>query len=327
MIANFQEMRAMTSELAFSVWTLAVVGALFESKLADQLREPRSLDELAAPGSTMLRGRIERCLAVAVVAGVVVAEEGRYRLADGAMPFLQPPMRGALQGDVRSHLMQAIHFLDAPLEARGDDAWRHTDRALLEAQGDVSAAFAPAFKMNIAASLGDLAERLGRPGARFLDVGVGVASLAISMCRAFPEIATVGVDSYEVPLAIARERVASAGLAGRIELRQQAVENLTDEASFDLAWLPTFFISPKVLPRAVARVHASLRPGGWLVLPIASGAVDARAGAVLALWTETCGGPVLSIGEAEVMLKEAGFATVRTLPGPPFAPATLAAQA
>jgi hypothetical protein len=56
--------------------------------------------------------------------------------------------------------------------------------------GDASAMFAPALKMNLAAGLGDLAERLDRPGGRFLDVGVGVASLSIAMCRLWPPAAS-----------------------------------------------------------------------------------------------------------------------------------------
>jgi hypothetical protein len=326
MIVNPMEVRALTFELAHSPWTLAAIGVLFESGLVDQLREPRTLDELAAATPSLSRSRIERCLDVAAIVGLVGAEGGRHQLAEGARPFLQQPMRGALVGDIRTHLMQPLALLDSASGPAAASGWRHTSPVLLQAQGDTSAGFAPMFKMNLVGTMGDLAARLEKPGARFLDVGVGVASLAISMCRAFPQLGVVGLDPYDVALDIGRENVKSAGLADRIELRRLVVEDLRDTEAFDLAWLPTFFIPAASLRAGIARVHASLRPGGWIIFPIGSSAGDARQRATLALLTESWGGPVLSVAEGEAALKEAGFSGVRPLPGPPFAPATLVAQ-
>ncbi len=83
MITTLPEMRSVTHELAMSVWTFTAIGVLFESGLVEHLREPRSVDELAARCPAFSRSRLERCLAVAAAAGVVTAGEGRYRLAAG----------------------------------------------------------------------------------------------------------------------------------------------------------------------------------------------------------------------------------------------------
>jgi SAM-dependent methyltransferase len=327
MISNPHEMRALSQDLANATWTLAAIGALLESGLMEHLREPHSPDELATRCATLSKSRIERSLAVAAAAGVVVAEDGRYRLAPGGMPFAQPPMRAVLQGEIRTTLMQATAFLDGSTDARPLGGWRHTSPELLQAQGDSSAMFAPAFKMNFVASMGDLATRLERPGARFLDVGVGVASLAIAMCRSWPTLHVVGLDTFDVPLGMARTNVERAGLADRIELRRSAVEDLRDEESFELAWVPSFFVPSSVLAAAVARVFASLRPGGWLLFPIGGFAGnDERARSVFALICELWGGPALTIAEAEPLLKEAGFSTVRVLAGLPSTPPLLVAQ-
>jgi hypothetical protein len=325
MITTPMEMRALAFELTTSVWTAGAIATLFESGLAPHLREPCSLDDLAAERPDLPRARIERCLAVAACAGVVVADGQHYRLAEGVLPFLQQPARAALLGDLRSMLMQTLALLDS---SRGgvEPGWRHRDPALLTAQGDTSGGFPPMFKANIVASLGDLAARLDRPGARVLDVGVGVGALAIAMCGAFPAVSVVGLDTFDVPLAIARDRVAQAGLADRIELRQLAVEDLRDEEAFDLAWMPSFFLPASVLPAAAARVRASLRPGGWILFPIGTSSGDDRHRAVLALVCETWGGPALSPLQAESLLGAAGFASVRTMPGPPWAPTLVAAQ-
>ena len=147
------------------------------------------------------------------------------------------------------------------------------------------------------------------------------------MCRAWPELHVVGLDTFDVPLGLARQNVERAGLADRVELRQVGVEELRDEESFELAWLPSFFIPTPVLATAVARVHASLRPGGWMLFPIGGLAGnDERARAVFALISEVWGGPALTTTEAESMLKEAGFSTVRVLPGPPATPPFVVAQ-
>jgi predicted O-methyltransferase YrrM len=325
MISNPMEMRALTMDLTTSLWTLGAIAVLFESGLATHLREPATIDDLAAKCPALSRSRIERCVAVAATAGVVSADTGRFKLADGAMPFATPPGLATMKGDLRAQLMQVMAYVDA---ATGEQrsGWRHTSRELLQAQGDASAAFVAPFKMNIVAALDGLAARLELQGARMLDVGTGVGSLAIAMCRAFPSLAVVGLDPYDVPLAIARENVQRAGLSERIDLRATPVEELDDADAYDLAWLPSFFIPEDALSRALARVRASLRSGGWLLFPIGTSAGDERQRQTLALVSELWGGPALPVPRAEALLKSAGFATVRPLAGPTWAIATLAAQ-
>jgi hypothetical protein len=340
MIKTPLELRGMTHELSMSVWTYATMGVLFESGLVDHLREPKAVSDLAARCPNLSTASIERCLALASAVGVVVAEESRYRLADGAMAFVQPPLRASLQGDIRGTLLQALAFLDSATSQAADPlrgvrptsptletGWRHTNRVILQAQGDASGGLAPMLKMNMIPQMGDLASRLERADARFLDVGVGVGSLAIAMCRAFPQLRVVGVDSYDLPLSLARENVARAGLEGRIDLVQSAIENLPGESAFDLAWLPTFFIADAVLPAATARVHAALRPGGWVLYPTGNNpSANAHQSAVFGLVHHLWGGPVLSVERGESLLKEAGFTSVRALQGPAWAPAMLIGQ-
>jgi SAM-dependent methyltransferase len=317
MLNTPEALRAFTSNLSTSVWTASAIGALFESNLADHLREPCSLDELARRCTSLSRAQIAGCLAVAGAAGVVTCEDGRHRLTAGALAFVEPPMRTALAGDLRTQLMQALALLDASCGARSRTGWSHTDERILQSQGDASAALAPMMK-RIAASLDDLAARLERPGARFLDVGVGVAAASIALCRAFPALAVVGVDASEVPLAVARRNVAAAGLSERIELRRQPAEELPDEAAFDLAWLPGFFVPTAAA--AVPRIHRALRPGGWLAFGVSAPGGSDAASAVWSLVSAEWGGAGMSPAEAEALLRETGFTSVRTLPGPPWAP-------
>jgi SAM-dependent methyltransferase len=325
MIKNPQELRMMTHELTMSTWTLASIGALFESGLVAQLVEPRTIDELAASCRSLSRNRIERCIEVAAAAGVVVSEGGRHRLADGMMPFSQPPMRTSLHGDIRSTMMQALEFLRSSGASEPRTGWTHTDEQILQAQGDASAAMPIMLKLQVLPAIGgDLGEKLEQPGARLLDIGVGVGQLAITAARMWPGMSIVGLDVFDAPLAIARKNVAQANLGDRIELRKQSVEDLKDESVFDFAWLPAFFIPAAAMPNAFARVRASLKEGAWVLVGTFGGG-DARQRAVAGLMLDLWGG-VMSDADIEGLLKTAGFSTVRRLPAPPGAPALIVAQ-
>ena len=68
------------------------------------------------------------------------------------------------------------------------------EASLRQALGDVSAGFPALLQRSIAPRLAGLAERLEAPGAAFLDIGVGVGALSVSMLREWPELRAVGID-------------------------------------------------------------------------------------------------------------------------------------
>lgn len=101
------------------------------------------------------------------------------------------------------------------------------------------------------------------PGARVLDVGTGVAGLAVAMARALPQVEVLGIDIADRPLALALAEIAAADdVAGRVSVRRQDVAEFTGDAAFDLIWLPAPFIAEKVLAKALPRLVAALREGG-----------------------------------------------------------------
>ncbi len=232
------------------------------------------------------------------------------------MALAAPPMRAVILGDLRSPLLQAQAFYDGVARKEPATGWRHTDPAILQTQGDGSAMLAPVMKNMIIPQLGDLAERMARPGAKFLDVGVGVASLAIAMARLWPELRVVGVDEYDAPLAIARDHITRAKLGDRIELRQTQIDTFGDEGIYDLAWVPSFFIAPDNVAAAAASVHASLKPGGWMIFAAFAPTGAAKACAIVGMLADLWGGRTFSPSEVEPVLATAGFTNVRVLPGP-----------
>ena len=147
---------------------------------------------------------------------------------------------------------------------------------------------------------------------RFLDVGVGVAAISIGLCRRYEGLTCVGLDVVPEVVALGRQEVADAGLVDRIELRVQSVADLTDEAAYDLAWIPQPFIPRAAYAAGIATVLRAVRPGGWLVSPVMTPpdseseferAVVEHAGHVLG------GGPI-SVTEVTALLEDAGWVDV-----------------
>jgi SAM-dependent methyltransferase len=191
----------------------------------------------------------------------------------------------------------------------------HTDTSILQGGGELTAGFANVLPQ-LLPMLDGLAQRLGTPGAAFLDVGTGVARLAIAMARKWPALNVVGLDVSGPALALARRNVAQADCEGRIELREQPAQELPDESAFDLAWIPAPFVPEYALGCLVERVHRALKPGGWMLFATARPGEDLR-GAAMRFRVALFGGKPMTQDEAETLIADKGFVDVRTLPGPP----------
>jgi demethylmenaquinone methyltransferase / 2-methoxy-6-polyprenyl-1,4-benzoquinol methylase len=112
-----------------------------------------------------------------------------------------------------------------------------------------------------------LVSRVPAGATRVLDVACGTAAVSIELARAVPERTIVGIDQSAEMLAAARGRVARAGLAGRIELREGRAEELPfEDASFDaltFTYLLRYVDDPAATMRELVRV---VRPGGMIAM-------------------------------------------------------------
>ena len=145
--------------------------------------------------------------------------------ASEALEGISPAEIRSLLGEIRVYTLTNAKLLFAASRSAG---WAHTDPEILEAAGDVSANFPWALMTTVASKLDGLEQRLSSSGAAFLEVGAGVAVMAVEMARLWPTLRVVGIDPWAPALAIARERVRVAGLDARIELRGQRGADLPD---------------------------------------------------------------------------------------------------
>lgn len=215
-----------------------------------------------------------------------------------ALDALTEQERAVVTSFARSYLHQVLELMEDPGR---ENAWSHSDPTILQAQGSASAVVA-----TIVADAG-----LGGAGIRILDIGTGVAGLAIAFCRTFSDSTVVGLDPWKPALALARANVSKADLDARITLHGVPIQSFEDDGGFDLVWLPSFFIPESVLDDAFHRVRGLLRPEGCLVVGMFEGSEDPLAGAVDAMITVRSGGSVLEPEEAIERLERADFSRVR----------------
>ena len=226
---------------------------------------------------------------------------------------------------IASQAAAALHQASALVSGR-DISWNtQSDEALL-AQGNASAQAAQAFAQFILPMMGDLADRLAAPGARMLDIGTGVAAMAVGFAHVFPQLHVLGIDILDRALDLARQAIASSDVAARVTVCKQDVADFTGDTGFDLAFLPAPFISQPAVHSGLPRVAAALHPGGWLMVGHGKFGGTPVEDALTRLKTITYGGAPLDEAAASQLLRDAGLTSARTLPTPRGAPAITIGQ-
>jgi SAM-dependent methyltransferase len=317
-------MGAVAAELSEHAWALAALAATLDTGLGAALAEPAPAAELARRAG-LEPAVAERLLGVLEALGLATCDgdvwDGRELAAE-----LGPRDR-YLRADVRNGALQAGAL--AARAAGGDLApgWTHTDPLVLETQGVMSAAAVDPLVRLVFPSLPGLLERMSAPGGAFLDVGAGVGEIGIELCRHFGQLRVVGLEPAAAPRALALRRVAAAGLADRMEVRDQRAEELTDESAYDLAWIALMFLPPEVVAPALATVRRALRPGGWLLVgTLGSPARGDLRDALGALRSVLWGGGPLAPDAVVALLGETGYRDVVVQPRTPAGMTPLVAR-
>jgi 2-polyprenyl-3-methyl-5-hydroxy-6-metoxy-1,4-benzoquinol methylase len=305
--------RQVINDLISSVGAFSALACALETGLLEALSESRSLADLSHQ-SGIPTSLVEGMLDVLVALGLLQRNGDVYSDAQDLLPLLQAPFRDPLLAEVRSAYLQSREMIEAAKRRTLAAGWYHTDPEILAAQGTPGGLLFYMLAQTLFPRLDDLLERLQRPTAIFLDVGTGVGTIAIQMCRLFPTLHVVGLEPQEAPLAEARRNITAAKLDDRIQLRAQRIEDLADREAFDLVWLPQVFLPREVLERGLGTAWAALRPGGWILLFAYSNAgmdLNAALGRLMnILW----GGDPLYPEQVAELLAAADFANMQISP-------------
>ncbi|WP_285640928.1 class I SAM-dependent methyltransferase [Lentzea sp. NBRC 102530] len=262
-------------DLVAQFWILGAIGRLADQDLLHRAADPD--DEMSALSQQLL-----------IDTGWLLTDPVRPSAGLLAAPPPGVPT-SALSGYVREQIARIGRFA-----AGSPPGWNEHDRDRIRWRGRASGLIAQGI---IERCCPDVLQR----ATGFLDVGTGAAGIAVRLCRASPGLRAVGLEISPAALDVARIDVAEAGLADRIEIRDQSVAELTDVEAYDLAWLPQQFIPRGELLEALPRVLRSLRPDGALVMALAT--EDDLPNLV-------SGGGTLPAAEAVELLEQAGFHTI-----------------
>ncbi len=195
--------------------------------------------------------------------------QGKYRLAPHFEAILATPTHPRyLGGYVRLGTeVAAEDFLrcrDAfktgkakPFQGRGD----HFNQAVAESTQGLQVVTAK----KILPALAGLAERFAAGGA-ILEIGCGTGNFLLQAAKTFPGARLAGVDIDDESLAKARDKVQQAGLAGRVSIHKEKVDDAAN--TFDAVVMIEVLheIAPDFRPAVVAAAARTLKAGGWMVI-------------------------------------------------------------
>ncbi len=289
------EVRTHLNKLHEAVWELAAI--------ALALRDPLAADpEQLRAAETVL-----------VEAGLMVSN------ADGPRPGLGLAdavggMEASLAAQAATGILQTAALLS------GASAWTSQDDEAILAQGRASAQGAPAFKLFGLPMMQGLAELLEGASPVMLDVGVGVAALAVAYCQVFPGLRVVGLDVFPRALELGRRTIDEAGMADRIELREQDVAVLDETEMYCLGWLPAPFVPRAAIDAGLPRMVAALVPGGWIMIGHGKFGAQGLSSALTRFQTVAFGGTAIDNDEAQDLLRSVSLESVTSVPTPEGAP-------
>jgi 2-polyprenyl-3-methyl-5-hydroxy-6-metoxy-1,4-benzoquinol methylase len=237
---------------------------------------PVTAAELAERTKTQPRYAIEWLEMMAVYGNLTVLDESardrlhrRYALPPGAAEVLTDRRSLNYLGALPQMLAAVGAQLDNLLEAYrngGGVSWAELGDDARDSQAALNR---PWFESALAPALSSVPQIeavLQAPGARIADIGCGAGWSSISLARAYPSAAVLGIDVDEPSIQAAKANAEAAGVADQVSFATAEGDSLGDHGPFDAAFA---FECVHDMPRPVevlAAIHDAVRPDGLVVI-------------------------------------------------------------
>ncbi|MDO5537543.1 MAG: methyltransferase [Desulfovibrionaceae bacterium] len=317
-------MRTWTTQslLAFSsaYWEVCALHAAVAADVFTALADgPLNDAELAAKAGLSPRGA-KGLAAAACALGFATRRDGRTALTDFAAQHLVRGREGYL-GDIVLH---HHHLMDgwAQLDTAAKEGRRV--RAKNEDSPETLAAFLRGMANMASSRALEVAEQLDLSGrARLMDLGGGPGSYAAAFCERNPQLSAVIFDRPTTE-PFAMETVRARHLEGRITFAAGDILTSPLPQGFDAVWISHVLhgSSPEECALMCRKARAALNPGG-LVCVQEFFLDDSMDGPLfpalfnLNMLQASDGGQSYTWAEVEAMLRAAGCADIRRIPGDP----------
>lgn len=297
-------------QLCASVWALSAVRVAAEADLLANMARGVTDPHALASACRLAPAITTRILEILEANGFAERKDDGFVLStEGADLAARTDW---LRADLAATFGQANAFV---VESRRSDlasGWQHADAEVIRSQSAMSRILTERAIDGMLAGVPGL-ERLGRPGAKLLDIGTGGAGVAIAFCTRFPSLRVVGIDPLRAANLEARTAIAAAGLSDRIEVRAMNVEALADEDTYDAAFVASSFLDDATLSAGLGAICRALVSGGTVLLHAWRSPEDKQLAAAAKLRWQLWGGP-RSPADAIRIAKAAGLVDVREVP-------------
>jgi len=144
----------------------------------------------------------------------------------------------------------------------------------------------------------------------FLDVGTGVAGIALEVAKCCPDIKVDGIDIWEPALELARQNVAESPYADRVTVRNLDVAELDENNRYSLAWLPTMFLKREIIEAALDRIARASVSDAYLVAGIYTRPEDQFLALMADLRMLRSGGEISDPAEMKAMMEARGYVDI-----------------
>ncbi len=203
----------------------------------------------------------------ALAAGVLVADEDRYRLTEHMDTLLLDEASPGHAGPMFT-LMEQPEMFEQFEEAlvTGERTW--WDEASTDFIANVSGTGRPFYTRLVPGGLAEvpgLADQLAGD-CRILDTACGAGLGVARLAQTYPAATVVGADGDSHSLELAQQRAREEGLDDRVEFIHAPLEELDVTDEFTLVTNNISMHECRDLDRVTANVRAALEPGGWFVI-------------------------------------------------------------